>query len=232
MKMPVDDALAAEYAKRLRSGGPVGAVFPQPLSECDFNEAQKFLIKEARKARKQLLRKSKPQPATLPQPKAVAPKPTAPPPPKAKPTAPRPATMVRTSASKSQSLSMLEQMLFPAAPKTTTPKPAAPPTPKPKVVVPKPIPPPPAPAAKSPSPTKLERILYLQQGKCFFCGEKLAAADANIEHLHPLSKGGTRTEDNEVVCHKSLNDTFGDLPLKQKFEFVLKTAGSFRCPER
>jgi 5-methylcytosine-specific restriction endonuclease McrA len=74
-------------------------------------------------------------------------------------------------------------------------------------------------------------MLYLQQGKCFFCGEKLALADANIEHLHPLSLGGKRTEDNEVVCHKSLNDTYGNLPLKQKFEFVLKAAGSFRCPK-
>ena len=89
----------------------------------------------------------------------------------------------------------------------------------------------PAPAPKPQSPTKLERILYLQQGKCFFCGEKLAMADANIEHLYPMSKGGMRTEDNEVVCHKTLNDTFGDLPLKQKFEFVLKAAGSFRCPK-
>jgi len=47
-----------------------------------------------------------------------------------------------------------------------------------------------------------------------------------------LSKGGKRTEDNEVICHKTLNDTFGDLPLKQKFEFVLKAAGSFRCPKK
>jgi len=75
-------------------------------------------------------------------------------------------------------------------------------------------------------------MLYLQQGKCFFCGEQLALVDANIEHLHPLSLGGTRTEDNEVVCHKSLNETFGSLPLKRKFEFVLKAAGSFQCPKK
>ena len=55
---------------------------------------------------------------------------------------------------------------------------------------------------------------------------------ANIEHLHPLSKGGKRTEDNEVACHKSLNDTFGNMPLKQKFKFVLEAAGSFRCPKK
>jgi 5-methylcytosine-specific restriction endonuclease McrA len=186
MKKPVEDAVVAEYTKRLRSGGPVGAAFPYPLSECDFSEAQKFLIKEARKAREKLLKNSKPQPATHPQshPKTTALKPIAPQPSQPKAIASMPATPVRPLAPKYQ------------------------------------------------SPTKLEKMLYLQQGKCFFCGEKLALTDTNIEHLHPLSKGGKRTEDNEVVCHKSLNDTFGNLPLKQKFEFVLKAAGSFRCPKK
>jgi CRISPR/Cas system Type II protein with McrA/HNH and RuvC-like nuclease domain len=169
MKKPVDDAFVAEFTKRLRAGGPVGAVLPYPLSECGFTEVQKLLIKEARKARKQLQKKSKPQPSAPPQPsqKAIALK---------------PATSVQPPALRQQTL------------------------------------------------TKLKKMLYLQQGKCFFCGEKLAMADANIEHLHPLSIGGTRTEDNEVVCHKSLNETFGNLPLKRKFEFVLRAAGSFRCP--
>ncbi|MGC3957685.1 MAG: hypothetical protein QM813_06970 [Verrucomicrobiota bacterium] len=186
MKKPVADALVAEYTKRLRAGGPVGAVFPQPLSECDFNEAQKFLISEARKVRKQKLKSTNHQPGTTPQPQAktVALKPTSLPPSKSKPVASKPTTSVQTPTPKTQSL------------------------------------------------TKLEKMLYLQQGKCFFCGEKLVLEDANIEHLYPLSKGGKRTEDNEVVCHKSLNDTFGDLPLKQKIEFVLKAAGSFRCPKK
>jgi hypothetical protein len=226
MKKPVTDALVAEYTKRLRAGGPVGAVFPQPLSECDFNEAQKFLIKEARKARKQLEKKSKPQSASSsqPQPKPVATKPTAPPPSKPKPVAHKPAAPVQAQASRSQSLSMLEKMLYPATSKTAILKPAGPKS--------KPVAPVQAPDSETKSLTKRERILYLQQGKCFFCGEKLALEDANIEHLHPLSLGGKSTADNEVVCHKSLNDTFGNLPLKQKFEFVLKAAGSFRCPKK
>lgn len=58
----------------------------------------------------------------------------------------------------------------------------------------------------------------------------MALTEANIEHLHPLSLGGKRTDDNEVVCHKTLNETFGNMPLKQKFEFVLKAAGAFNCP--
>jgi hypothetical protein len=185
MKVPVDDVYVAEYTKRLRAGGPVGAVLPYPLSECDFNEAQKFLIKEARKARKQLGKKSTTQPvAPPPSPKPVVLKPVTSPKPSPKPVAQKPAT------------------------------PATRPAPKPKSL------------------NKLEKMLYLQGSKCFFCGEKLALADANIEHLLPLSKGGKREADNEVVCHKKLNETFGNMPLKQKFEFVLKSAGSIRCPKK
>jgi 5-methylcytosine-specific restriction endonuclease McrA len=78
--------------------------------------------------------------------------------------------------------------------------------------------------------TKLKRILYLQAGKCFFCGLPLREADASIEHLNPKSRGGTNTEDNQVVCHKTLNHAFGNMDLKHKFEFVLKTKGAFHCP--
>lgn len=127
---------------------------------------------------------------------------------------------------------MLEQMLFPAAPKPAISKSAAPLPPKPKVIAPKQIAPCAASIPKQQSLSKLEKMLYLQQGKCFFCGEKLALEDANIEHLNPISLGGKSTPDNLVVCHKTLNDTFGNLPLKQKFEFVLKAAGSFRCPKK
>ena len=73
-------------------------------------------------------------------------------------------------------------------------------------------------------------MLYLQGGTCFFCGKPLAEKDASNEHLNPASRGGTNSQDNLVVCHKSLNQAFGDLDLKRKFEFVLKTKGAFRCP--
>jgi 5-methylcytosine-specific restriction endonuclease McrA len=84
--------------------------------------------------------------------------------------------------------------------------------------------------AKPKALSKLQRILYLQSGRCFFCGQPLSEKDASIEHLNPKSKGGASTEDNEVVCHSTLNATFGSMELKRKFEFVLKSAGSFKCP--
>ena len=86
---------------------------------------------------------------------------------------------------------------------------------------------------KAPKPkplTKLRKLLYLQSNRCFFCNEVMSEEDANIEHLNPISRGGLRSEDNEVVCHSSLNETFGPMELKRKFEFVLKAAGKFSCP--
>jgi 5-methylcytosine-specific restriction endonuclease McrA len=81
------------------------------------------------------------------------------------------------------------------------------------------------------SSTKLKKLLYLQAGRCFFCGQSLSLENASIEHLNPKSKGGTNKEDNLVVCHRSLNSIFGNMDLKRKFEFTLKTAGSLKCPE-
>lgn len=80
--------------------------------------------------------------------------------------------------------------------------------------------------------SKLGKMLYLQSGRCFFCGEALQEEEASIEHLNPKSRGGTSAEDNEVVCHKSLNETFGAMDLKHKFAFVLKSAGAFKCPRK
>jgi 5-methylcytosine-specific restriction endonuclease McrA len=89
----------------------------------------------------------------------------------------------------------------------------------------------PLPEPKTPKAlTKLRKMLYLQGGTCFFCGMPLKEEDANIEHLNPKSLGGMSTEDNEVVCHKTLNHAFGNMDLKRKFEFVLKAKGAFRCP--
>lgn len=77
---------------------------------------------------------------------------------------------------------------------------------------------------------KLEKMLFLQNGRCFFCGLNLPIESASVEHLNPRSRGGSSSEDNEVVCHKTLNHAFGDLDLKRKFEYVIRNSGNFRCP--
>jgi len=78
--------------------------------------------------------------------------------------------------------------------------------------------------------SKLERILFLQSGKCFFCRENLPVAIASIEHLSPKSKGGNNSDANIVACCQTLNQMFGDMPLREKFRFVLDQEGKLTCP--
>ncbi len=91
----------------------------------------------------------------------------------------------------------------------------------------------PQPVAKQPAAkvTKLDKLLYLQNGKCFFCGKVLAKAEASVEHLLPKSKGGTDADGNVVACCVTLNRTFGNMELRDKVRFVLEQKGDFRCPK-
>jgi len=79
---------------------------------------------------------------------------------------------------------------------------------------------------------KLEKLLYLQSGRCFFCNEPLSLKDASIEHLQPQSQEGKNSDDNVAACCVALNQIFGNMDLKRKFEFVLKSAGKFKCPRK
>lgn len=167
MKLPVSDSAVTQYVERLRAGGPLGTLLPAPLSECDFTDAQRAMIRQARADKKALLKKSKLQPSKAGEP---------------------------------------QLHILPPVQVTDAKRPQARPL------------------------TKLRKMLYLQSGRCFFCGEPLSEDDATIEHLNPRSRGGCNSEDNVVVCHSSLNQTFGAMDLKRKFEFVLKSAGAFSCP--
>ena len=47
------------------------------------------------------------------------------------------------------------------------------------------------------------RIAWDQDWKCHYCGRELYDATATIEHLVPLSQGGTNQRTNKVVaCYK------------------------------
>ena len=157
------------YAANLRAGGPLGRVFPGPMSECEFSEEQREVIRQARADRRAL-----------------------------------------------QGNAQMEGLVWEAQEDDKVPS-AIPlisaTTQKPKGL------------------SKLQRMLYLQSGLCFFCREPLKEEEASIEHLNPKARGGTSTTDNEVVCHSSLNEAFGCMDLKEKFDFVLKSAGSFKCPK-
>jgi len=170
MKSKVSDAQVEEYAARLRAWLPSGQVFPARMSDCEFTEHQRQVIREARAQRK--------------------------------------------AAQKNGNG---------ATGNTETNKPAGAP-PAPEVL--------PTKVEQTKTFSKLRKMLYLQSGRCFFCGELLNEEEASIEHLNPRSRGGTNTEDNQVVCHRTLNEVFGSMDLKTKFEFVLKNAGQLKCPKK
>lgn len=76
----------------------------------------------------------------------------------------------------------------------------------------------------------LTRLLFIQGGLCFFCQKPLPATDASVEHLVAKSNGGSKQDENCVVCCKSLNAMLGSMPLKEKIRVVLNQKGQFECP--
>lgn len=78
----------------------------------------------------------------------------------------------------------------------------------------------------------LDRLLFLQGGLCFFCNAPLPRADASIEHLVALSRGGSNDDENCVACCKVINTILGSIPLKEKIRAVLNQKGKFTCPNR
>lgn len=78
--------------------------------------------------------------------------------------------------------------------------------------------------------TKLQKLLLQQEGRCFYCGEILKEEAANLDHINPRSHGGGNGQHNLVACHRTQNTAFRDMSMKDKFAYVLKMAGHFKCP--
>jgi hypothetical protein len=77
---------------------------------------------------------------------------------------------------------------------------------------------------------QLDRLLFLQANCCFFCGQTIPRGESSVEHLVATSNGGTKADDNCVVCCKTLNLAFGHISLKAKLQAVLNQPRPFRCP--
>jgi len=54
---------------------------------------------------------------------------------------------------------------------------------------------------------------------CFYTLEKIKKEDASVEHLIPISKGGTNNIDNMVICEKKINMKLGNESLLNKLKF-------------
>lgn len=74
-----------------------------------------------------------------------------------------------------------------------------------------------------------ERLLFLQGNRCFFCGQPISRANANVEHLVAKSHGGGNNFENLVACCKATNSAFGSISLKEKIRIILQHEGRFKC---
>ncbi|WP_422135496.1 HNH endonuclease [Endozoicomonas sp. ALD040] len=79
--------------------------------------------------------------------------------------------------------------------------------------------------------SQLQRLLWLQGNKCFYCKKSLKPADASIDHVMPKSLGGKDIVENKVVCCKTVNQLFADMPMKEKLRCLIQWEGVLPCPK-
>ncbi len=77
---------------------------------------------------------------------------------------------------------------------------------------------------------RLDQLLFAQGGACFFCDLPLPKSEASVEHLVPIARAGSNSDDNCVACCKAINALLGSMSLKEKIRVVLNQNGSFTCP--
>src|SRR5947209_1112561 len=78
---------------------------------------------------------------------------------------------------------------------------------------------------------QLERLQLHQGNRCFFCDQPIPDGEASVEHIVALANGGTKDDDNCVVCCKSVNAALGHLTVKDKLRTVLAQRAAFACPD-
>jgi hypothetical protein len=59
----------------------------------------------------------------------------------------------------------------------------------------------------------IDRLMFTQGGVCFFCNSPLSKANASVEHLVPVSRAGSNSDENCVACCKAVNALFGSMSL-------------------
>lgn len=73
------------------------------------------------------------------------------------------------------------------------------------------------------------RLLVLQKygSRCAYCGCLLEYKDMQVDHLHPVKKGGTDTPDNLMPACRSCNHYKESFTLEQFRERMFKTLEAF-----
>ena len=80
--------------------------------------------------------------------------------------------------------------------------------------------------------SQLQRLLWLQGNHCFYCDQPLELKEASIDHVMPKSLGGKDVVDNKVVCCKTVNQVFANMPLKEKLRCLIQWKGQLPCPRK
>lgn len=58
--------------------------------------------------------------------------------------------------------------------------------------------------------TKIKKALYKKTKNCYWCKSKLTCAEATVDHVVPLSKGGLDHHTNRVLCCFDCNQKRGN----------------------
>lgn len=67
----------------------------------------------------------------------------------------------------------------------------------------------------------LKHILFKRDPKCYWCTKLLTLPEATLDHMIPLSRGGSNSPDNQVLACYSCNQTRGNnLPKRTKWQHV------------
>ena len=67
----------------------------------------------------------------------------------------------------------------------------------------------------------LRRSLYAKSKKCYWCRKDLLLHEATLDHMIPISKGGSNGPDNQVLaCEGCNHGRKNDLPTKTEWQHV------------
>ena len=73
---------------------------------------------------------------------------------------------------------------------------------------------------------QIVQYLHAEQlGECYYCLNRVSVIRATLDHLVPISHGGSNHHGNLVMSCKECNQFFGDMPLKYKFGLLIEQWG-------
>lgn len=68
---------------------------------------------------------------------------------------------------------------------------------------------------------RYRKLFLAQKGKCYLCGEPLTAINCSVDHVMPISKGGSKEKENLLLAHQPCNGAKGNrLPHKEELGYL------------